>query len=68
LYSKKCYESEVKFGGKNMKIALIIAVVVVLISIPTYSKWSYAAWSERCEENAKHPDWTPFCGKNFLDE
>lgn len=47
---------------------LIIGVVLLLIAIPTYPYWSYRAWYNRCEENSKHPDWKPFCGKNFLNK
>lgn len=50
------------------KILFIISVIVVVISIFTYEKWSYKAWEKRCEINAKHPDWEPFCHRNFFEE
>lgn len=50
------------------KILFIISVIVVVISIFTYEKWSYKAWEKRCEINAKHPDYEPFCYRNFFEE
>jgi cytochrome bd-type quinol oxidase subunit 2 len=47
------------------KIALIIAILLLVFFVATYEKWSYKAFYKRCEENSKHPDWTPFCGKKF---
>ena len=36
----------------EMKL-LIIAVIVLLIAIPTYPHWSYKAWNKRCEEKKR---------------
>ena len=46
-----------------MKILLIIAFIAFITA--TYPYWSYKSWSERMDENAKHPDFIPFSGKKF---
>ena len=51
-----------------MKIIFFICITIVVISILTYEKWSYKTWEKRCQINAKHPNWDPFCGSNFFDE
>lgn len=51
-----------------MRIIFIITFSIVIISIITYEKWSYKAWEKRCKINAKHPNWTPYCGRNFFKE
>jgi hypothetical protein len=47
---------------------LIIALLIVIIGIPTYPYWSYKAWYKKLIKNSKHPNWKPFCGKNFLKD
>ena len=47
---------------------LLIGLVLLAPFIPLYPKWSYKAYYKRCELNSTHPDWTPFCGKNFLNK
>ncbi len=49
-----------------MKILFLLAVASIVIGVFTYDKWSYNQWYERCKINAKHPNWTTFCGINFL--
>lgn len=49
----------------NTKLFLI-GVLMLIPVIYFYPKISYGAFYKRCVENSKHPDWTPFCGKNFL--
>ena len=44
-----------------------INVCIIIISVFTYPNWSYKQFLIRCEINAKHPKWTPYCGKNFLE-
>lgn len=34
-------------------ILIVIAVIIIIIAIPTYPKWSYKKWLERCEEETK---------------
>lgn len=49
-----------------MKITLIIALVIVVIATAAHDKWSYKKFRERAEINAKHPNWKPYCGINYL--
>ena len=36
-----------------MKIVLSIAILIVLIAIPTYPHWSYKAWYDKKEREYK---------------
>ena len=49
-------------------LVFIISIGILILSVFTYDKWSYKQFYNRCIENSKHPNWTPFCGKNFLDK
>ena len=51
-----------------MKIALIISICFILFAICNWDKMSYKRFSYRCEINSKHPDWTPYCGINFIEK
>lgn len=44
----------------------IVALLVILVAVSTYPKWSYKKFDERSEVNSKHPDRRPYCGINFL--
>lgn len=44
----------------------IIAILIIIIGIITYNKWSYKKWYERCRINSKHPNWKPYCGIDFI--
>lgn len=46
----------------------IVALLVILVAIYNYPKWSYKKFYERSEINAKHPKWKPNCGVNFMKE
>lgn len=45
-----------------------IAIGIILIAVVFYPKWSYKQYYLRSEINAKHPDWRPYCGINFLEK
>lgn len=49
-----------------MTVVLILALLVVIFAVSTYNKFSYSIWSKRCYINSKHPDWTPYCGIDFI--
>ena len=51
-----------------MKIILLICFISIGIYIWKYDEMSYRRYYERCEINAKHPDWKPWCGRNFFEE
>ena len=46
----------------------LICLLVILVAVMTYSKWSYKEFDKRSKINSKHPNWTPYCGINFLKE
>ena len=51
-----------------MNILWIAAIVVIVISATIYDIVSYKKFYKRCEINARHPDWRPYCGINFLEK
>ena len=51
-----------------MRIAFVIALLIITAGIFTYDKWSYTHFYKRCEINSKHPEWYPKCGINFLEK
>ena len=51
-----------------MKILFIIAMIIILFGVFNYDKISYKKFYERCKINSKHPNWTPFCGTNFIEK
>lgn len=51
-----------------MKYLFILAVGIIIGAAFNYKKWSYKEWYKRCEINAKHPDWTPKCNRDFMKE
>jgi len=51
-----------------MSILLIIAISIVIFGIVNHYKISYEEYYKRCEINARHPDWEPFCTINFLEK
>ena len=46
----------------------IVCLLVLFFAVMTYPKWSYKKFEERSKINAKHPEWKPYCGRNFLKE
>ena len=46
----------------------IICLISILFAIKTYDKWSYKAFEKCSKINSMHPDWKPYCGRNFLKE
>ena len=46
----------------------IICLISILFAIKTYDKWSYKAFEKRIKINSMHPDWKPYCGRNFIKE
>ena len=51
-----------------MILVKIICLLVIVFAVSNYPKWSYKEFNKRSEINAKHPDWKPYCGINFLEK
>lgn len=49
-----------------MKIIVIVSILIIIFGVFTYPKWSITECYKKSEINAKHPDWTPNCGIDFL--
>ena len=47
---------------------LVIAIPTIIWAVINYEKISYKKYYERCEINSKHPQWRPWCGRNFFEE
>ena len=51
-----------------MIVLFIISIAIVVFAVFNHDKLSYKMFYKRCEINSKHPDWTPYCGINFLEK
>lgn len=51
-----------------MILVYFICVIAILFAVANYEKISYAEYYKRCAINSKHPDWKPWCGRNFFEE
>lgn len=49
-------------------ILKIICLFILFVAVVTYPKWSYKEFDKRSKINAKHPNWKPYCGINFMKE
>lgn len=51
-----------------MDILYIIAIAVIIFAVIMHDSISYEKYYKRCEISAKHPDWEPYCGIDFIDK
>ena len=51
-----------------MAFVYLICSIVIIFAVINYEKISYAEYYKRCTINSKHPDWKPWCGRNFFEE
>lgn len=51
-----------------MIVIYIVCIITVIWAVINYENISYAEYYKRCVINSKHPDWEPWCGRNFFEE
>ncbi len=51
-----------------MALIYFVCIVSIAFYAINYEKMSYKKYYERYVINSKHPDWEPWCGRNFFEE
>lgn len=51
-----------------MTLLFIISLAIITIGVVFHDKMSYKKMYQRQVINSKHPNWTPYCGVNFLEK